>query len=156
MMAVEKKHMMVSDVMYFGRFCLYFCPRFCSKTQWKLAWTDSWSSWIRIYWKCHVNCEGILIVAVEKAINDQCNIYILTDFAFIFLSNSTVKPCETWHGQSHGHFKEESIGNLMSTQKACRYWYCRLLILEFWMNPIFNFFTKSTVKYLQMQYNCIL
>ncbi len=64
--------------------------------------------------KCHVNSEGIVLMPLEKAGNDQC-LYILTDFVFIFLPNSTVKLCETWHGQSHVYPEEEFIENVMST-----------------------------------------
>ncbi len=42
-------------------------------------------------------------------------LYILTDFVFIFLPNSTVKLCETWHGQSHVYPEEEFIENVTST-----------------------------------------
>ncbi len=41
-------------------------------------------------------------------------LYILTDFVFIFLPNSTVKLCETWHGQSHVYPEEEFTENVKS------------------------------------------
>ncbi len=57
---------------------------------------------------------------LEKAGNDQCPVYfdkLLTNFVFIFLPNSTVKLCETWHGQSHVYPEEEFIPILLLTLK---------------------------------------